>query len=729
MPTVWPNGSKTIPRVTSEFNPKRKNPVTGIVTPHNGIDLVGFKVVCSPVDGTIIYAGYNGTAGNEVRIREDGTGDIIRLLHNKSFLRRSGKVKAGVGVAIMGTTGQSTGPHCHYETKPNNKAINPRTWYARRAQVTGSPASASSGQRTAGPNGVRRRESPSSKAKETGALLKPGTVGSFTGWKHGESVGGNDVWYQGTSGDWFWSGGFKEAPSGKGLKDLNPTSVAANQRVAGKNGARRRASPSSKAKETGTLLAPGTVGTFKGWKHGEKVSGNDVWFQGTSGDWFWSGGFTSTATKGLTDLNPPKAPAKAANQRTVGSNGARRRATPSSKAPEPGALLAPGTVGNFTGWTEGEQVDGNSLWYVGTSGDYFWSGGFKEAPSKTGLKAQPYVAPAKPNLPTNPPKPAPVKGSRSVKGGSVNGRLGPYLTQTIVASAESGSTVIMDAWTTGEEVSGNAIWFRKKGTATWFWSGGFTAPGVSDLVQVKYEGQTGPKELTKFFPKASKRYAVEMGGVRDDSGKLTAKRPAGGDAIRRVWIHHAAATSDQVNYFLGRNERRSCPTVYVRTTGEVIEFVPYSQRPWSTGAADADAISVETQNSSGSPTWGITQASMEAIAQWLAWVSQQKTIDGIKVDFYPSADTVKGHNVAPGASTACPGPSMNIAWIIKRAQAIIAAAGEDSEPKPTTPKPTTPTPDSAAKRLTEIVAAWREYEAALAKVDVSFQKLAKLIDG
>lgn len=138
MTNVWPNGSLTMPRVTSEFQPNRKNPVTGIVQPHNGIDMIGFDAIISPVTGTVTFAGYNGAAGNEVRIREDGTGDVIRLLHNRALNVRYGqRVNQGNTVAWMGSTGQSTGPHCHEETRPGGGSpINPRDWYARRNSST-----------------------------------------------------------------------------------------------------------------------------------------------------------------------------------------------------------------------------------------------------------------------------------------------------------------------------------------------------------------------------------------------------------------------------------------------------------------------------------------------------------------------------------------------------------------------------------------------------------------
>lgn len=130
--TVWPNGSQSIPRVSSEYG-MRTHPITGIPqTFHYGIDLGhSFDAVRSPAAGTIIFAGYNGGAGNEVRIRADN-GDVFRLLHNRAFVRTSGRVAEGEHVAWMGTTGSSTGVHCHFETKPGGgSTINPRDYMAR----------------------------------------------------------------------------------------------------------------------------------------------------------------------------------------------------------------------------------------------------------------------------------------------------------------------------------------------------------------------------------------------------------------------------------------------------------------------------------------------------------------------------------------------------------------------------------------------------------------------
>lgn len=146
MTVLWPNGgAATTPEeagmhATAEF---------GIYDPfgtgayrHNGIDLVGWSTIIAPVNGVVTFAGYNGAAGNEVRIKEDGTGDVFRLLHNRELWVQTGqRVSQGQQISVMGTTGSSTGVHCHEETRPGGgNAINPRDYYASRNASTTSPS-------------------------------------------------------------------------------------------------------------------------------------------------------------------------------------------------------------------------------------------------------------------------------------------------------------------------------------------------------------------------------------------------------------------------------------------------------------------------------------------------------------------------------------------------------------------------------------------------------------
>jgi GH25 family lysozyme M1 (1,4-beta-N-acetylmuramidase) len=138
MARLWPNGSTAIPRVTSEFGP-RKAPTPGASTMHQGIDLVGFTYNCASQAGTVVAASYNGGSGNEVRVQH-ADGSVTRYLHNASFLVRDGQaVSAGQRLGVMGRTGNVTGVHCHFGTQNTlgGAFVNPRAYVAGGAGTAG----------------------------------------------------------------------------------------------------------------------------------------------------------------------------------------------------------------------------------------------------------------------------------------------------------------------------------------------------------------------------------------------------------------------------------------------------------------------------------------------------------------------------------------------------------------------------------------------------------------
>ncbi len=96
---------------------------------HNGIDIaapIGTPIVAA-ASGVVIYAGWNeGGYGNLVEIQHPD-GSISRYAHNERILVRQGQsVEQGQQIAEMGSTGFSTGPHCHFEIhRPGQGAQNP----------------------------------------------------------------------------------------------------------------------------------------------------------------------------------------------------------------------------------------------------------------------------------------------------------------------------------------------------------------------------------------------------------------------------------------------------------------------------------------------------------------------------------------------------------------------------------------------------------------------------
>jgi hypothetical protein len=239
----------------------------------------------------------------------------------------------------------------------------------------------------------------------------------------------------------------------------------------GPNGVKGRAPEPTTASPEVDFLKAGVVGTFNGWKNGENVSGNPVWFRGISGNWFWSGGFTDTGTHDLTDLNPPAPPVIQPYQRKVGPNGANGRLQPST-AGGVTQTLNPGAVGDFNGWINGEVVEGNGVWFRGSiSGDYFWSGGFED-------KGTHDLADL------NTPKP-PEKITRTVGENPSNVRGKPYTSVASVAVEAAGAVIEMKAFAHSQEVEGQDVWFQRAADGLWQWAGGFTDQSTTGLVEVE----------------------------------------------------------------------------------------------------------------------------------------------------------------------------------------------------------------------------------------------------
>ncbi len=107
---------------------------------HGGIDIansIGTPIVAA-ADGVVISAGYEGGYGNTVKLRHsDGT--VTLYGHTSSVVVNVGeRVMAGDQVARMGNTGNSTGPHLHFEVHLNGSArVDPVGWLSERGLTPG----------------------------------------------------------------------------------------------------------------------------------------------------------------------------------------------------------------------------------------------------------------------------------------------------------------------------------------------------------------------------------------------------------------------------------------------------------------------------------------------------------------------------------------------------------------------------------------------------------------
>ena len=114
-------------RVTSYFGGRY---IFGRHSYHSGIDISASygAAICAADGGTVTFAGWKGTYGKLVIITHDN-GTKTYYAHNSSLLVSSGqKVYKGQQIAKAGSTGRSTGVHCHFEVRVNGNAVNPLSY-------------------------------------------------------------------------------------------------------------------------------------------------------------------------------------------------------------------------------------------------------------------------------------------------------------------------------------------------------------------------------------------------------------------------------------------------------------------------------------------------------------------------------------------------------------------------------------------------------------------------
>ena len=127
---VWPVPCSHT--VTSRFGP-RTHPITGKYTNHNGMDIDGYGhdgypiVACDA--GVVVAAKWSDSYGNYVMIyHADGSSTVYA--HMSSLAVSAGQyVNQGDVIGYVGSTGNSTGPHLHFEVRQDGKAQNPVAYF------------------------------------------------------------------------------------------------------------------------------------------------------------------------------------------------------------------------------------------------------------------------------------------------------------------------------------------------------------------------------------------------------------------------------------------------------------------------------------------------------------------------------------------------------------------------------------------------------------------------
>ena len=130
IPSIQPVSNRDLTRIASGFG-LRMHPIYKIIKMHKGMDFtapIGTEIYATG-DGVVEKVGWVGGYGKTIMINH-GFGYKTRYAHCSKYNCRKGqKVKRGDLIGFVGNTGQSSGPHLHYEVFKNNRQINPVNFF------------------------------------------------------------------------------------------------------------------------------------------------------------------------------------------------------------------------------------------------------------------------------------------------------------------------------------------------------------------------------------------------------------------------------------------------------------------------------------------------------------------------------------------------------------------------------------------------------------------------
>ena len=130
---IWPTLETSY--ITSPYG-SRLHPIQGVIKNHDGIDIGGKTgdPVYAAADGIVIYSAFNtGGYGNMIMIdhglNSEGVKIVTLYAHGDKLLKSVGEtVKQGDTIMEMGSTGNSTGPHVHFEVRENGTDVDPKIY-------------------------------------------------------------------------------------------------------------------------------------------------------------------------------------------------------------------------------------------------------------------------------------------------------------------------------------------------------------------------------------------------------------------------------------------------------------------------------------------------------------------------------------------------------------------------------------------------------------------------
>ena len=116
-------------RISSVFTHARFHPVLKVSRPHNGVDFAA--PVGTPVrtvgDGVVLFAGWNKSGGNMIKIAHDSryTTEYMHLSKISTSVKKGSRVSRGSVIGALGNTGLSSGPHLHFGLFDKGNYVDP----------------------------------------------------------------------------------------------------------------------------------------------------------------------------------------------------------------------------------------------------------------------------------------------------------------------------------------------------------------------------------------------------------------------------------------------------------------------------------------------------------------------------------------------------------------------------------------------------------------------------
>jgi murein DD-endopeptidase MepM/ murein hydrolase activator NlpD len=130
---IHPEGRPVSSGYISSYFGERADPFDGLEKFHKGVDFAGTlgSDVVAVAAGVVTWAGERSGYGKLIEINH-GDGYSTRYAHNERTLVAVGQtVKRGESIALMGSTGHSTGPHVHFEVLHNGRQVDPLSFIGR----------------------------------------------------------------------------------------------------------------------------------------------------------------------------------------------------------------------------------------------------------------------------------------------------------------------------------------------------------------------------------------------------------------------------------------------------------------------------------------------------------------------------------------------------------------------------------------------------------------------